>query len=178
MTCLSPPTLPFHLPPLVDCRVPPPPTPARRRQHRDNAPAPTNAPPPTPHKHHPAKVPTPTPTPTLPPIPPPTHYPQHLANADEREPSDASEACAAAPPPTSPWTASEVSQMTRAPLTPPPPSPPPCWRTSRRCKLNRTAVASSVPLAGSSRGLTKHLCSGTSIACRRMCRVMIWRTGC
>ncbi len=47
------------------------------------------------------------------------HYPQHLANADEHEPSDASKAYAAAPPPTLPWTASKVSQTMRAPLTPP-----------------------------------------------------------
>jgi hypothetical protein len=82
------------------------------------SPCPTNVPPSMPHQHHPTNVPIPTPTckiladaqpmtpqcqraaanaPKLPPIPPPMHYPQHPANADEHEPSNASKASAAVP---------------------------------------------------------------------------------
>ncbi len=83
MTIVSPP--PFHLMLIVGSlplRHANAPTPACRRQHPNIA------------AHSPAT--------------PPTHYPQHPANVDEREPSNASEASAAAPP-TSPWAASEVS---------------------------------------------------------------------
>ncbi len=68
--------------------------------------------------------------PTLPPIPLPTHYPQHPANADKREPNNASKAsataphakfalchprplCSTAPSPSSPWATSAQREPTR-----------------------------------------------------------------
>ncbi len=51
---------------------------------------------------------------TLPPIPSPTHYPQQPANADKREPSNASEASAATPLPTLPCASRDARRTATA----------------------------------------------------------------